>query len=366
MNKFYISLSSIRFIHEGLCSFKVLILIFLNLYFKDKHGKDIIDKIFYAGAETRNVGGPYLKIEKLQKFFPEFIWKFNIIYVLSNSPKLNKWSINLIKKRKIPLILNQNGVFYPAWYKGDYERQNLPISKIYHCADYVFWQSNFCKKASDRFLGKRLGEGEILYNSVDTKMFHPKKGTNNKIFRFLITGNIRKQNNYRIYSVLEAFQDITIHNKYVHLYIAGIVEDIEKLKAEVNKLNINEYITFLGPYSLKDAPFIYQMADAYVTMSFQDNCPTAVIEAMSSGLPILYSSSGGIPELVGKNSGIGLEVSEDWKKINVPKKQQIYIGLLEIMKKRNNMSDFARERAVKLFDIDAWIKRHKEVFEIFK
>ena len=108
------------------------------------------------------------------------------------------------------------------------------------------------------------------------------------------------------------------------------------------------------------------MADAYVTMSFQDNCPTAVIEAMSSGLPILYSSSGGIPELVGKNSGIGLEVSEDWKKINVPKKQQIYIGLLEIMKKRNNMSDFARERAVKLFDIDAWIKRHKEVFEIFK
>ena len=366
MKKFFISLSSIRFICAGLYGVKVFILIFLNLYFKDKHDKDIIYKIFYAGAETKKVGGPYLKIQKLQKFFPEFIWKFNIIYVLSNSPNLNKWSIKLIKKRKTPLILNQNGVFYPAWYKGDYERQNLPISKIYHYADYVFWQSNFSKKASDRFLGKRLGEGEILYNSVDTKMFYPKKGKNNNIFRFLITGNIRKQNNYRIYSVLDAFQEITINNKYVHLYIAGIVEDIEQLKAEVSKLNINEYITFLGPYALKDAPFIYQMADAYITMSFQDNCPTAVIEAMSSGLPILYSSSGGIPELVGNNSGIGLEVSEDWEKINVPKKQQIYMGLLEIMEKRIDMSDFARERAVKLFDINSWIKRHKEVFEIYK
>ena len=42
------------------------------------------------------------------------------------------------------------------------------------------------------------------------------------------------------------------------------------------------------------------------------------------------------------------------------------MGLLEIMEKRNDMSGFARERAVKLFDIDSWIKRHKEVFEIFK
>ena len=62
---------------------------------------------------------------------------------------------------------------------------------------------------------------------------------------------------------------------------------------------------------------------------------------------------------------LGIE-DEDWEKINVPKKQQIYMGLLEIMEKRNDMSGFARERAVKLFDIDSWIKRHKEVFEIFK
>ena len=39
---------------------------------------------------------------------------------------------------------------------------------------------------------------------------------------------------------------------------------------------------------------------------------------------------------------------------------------LKLWKRENDMSVFARDRAVKLFDIDSWIKRHKEVFEIFK
>ena len=64
------------------------------------------------------------------------------------------------------------------------------ISKIYHAADYVFWQSNFCKKSADRFLGERVGKGEVLYNAIDTKKFYPVKKNSDNIFRFLITGNI--------------------------------------------------------------------------------------------------------------------------------------------------------------------------------
>ena len=120
----------------------------------------------------------------------------------------------------------------------------------------------------------------------------------------------------------------------------------------------------MGPYSQKEAPNIYQKVNAYITMSFQDNCPSAVIEAMSCGLPILYSSSGGIPELVGKNSGIGLKVPEDWAKVNVPTKEEIYEGILQIIDNEKSMSESARKRAEKLFDINLWIKRHNEVFDL--
>ncbi len=353
----------LRFFYQKYSEIKVLLQIFLN--FSYKKDKVLIKnaQIYYAGAEIRNIGGPYLKIKKLQKFFPENKGKFNLVYALSNSPKLSTRSINILKKRKIPLILNQNGVFYPSWYSGNWQNQNLLISKIYHSADYVIWQSDFCKKSADRFLGKRFGKGEVLYNAIDTKKFYPVKKRSDNIFKFLITGNITKENNYRIYSVINVFKDIIKINKKVHLYVAGVIDDCENFNAELERLNIREFITFLGTYSQKDAPKIYQKVDAYITMSFQDNCPSAVIEAMSCGLPILYSSSGGIPELVGKDSGVGLKVSEDWEKIIVPKKQEIYEGILKIMDDQKSMSDNARDRAVELFDIEPWIKRHKEIFK---
>ena len=46
------------------------------------------------------------------------------------------------------------------------------MSVPYHAADYVFWQSEFCKTTANKFLGKRKGPGEILYNCVDTNSFY--------------------------------------------------------------------------------------------------------------------------------------------------------------------------------------------------
>lgn len=344
-------------------SLKVLAEIFLNFLLIYKKSNYIMPKLYYASAKRSDIGGPYIKIKKLDNFFPEHKFKFNIVYLLSNKPYINSLSINLIKKKKVLLVLNQNGVFYPSWYKGDWKKENLIMSKIYHASDYVLWQSKFCKKASDYFLGKRYGKGEILYNAVDTKKFSPKKNNVGNIFKLLITGNFRKQNNYRIQIVLESIKEIIKVNNYIHLYIAGYIEDKAFFLVEIERLNIKNYVTFLGKYSQKDAPLIYQKADLYITMSYQDNCPSAVLEAMSCGLPVLYSSTGGTPELVGINSGIGLEVPHDWKKIFVPSKESVVQGILKIFDERNFMSESARERAVKMFDINEWYKRHQEIFE---
>lgn len=356
----------LRLIYQRYSTLKVLIEIFLRFYLKKyKISNYKTVEIYYAGAEIGNIGGPYLKIKKLQSFFPENKREFNIIYALSNSPKLNSLSINIIKKKNIPLILNQNGIFYPSWYKGNWENQNLMISKVYHSADYVFWQSNFCKKASEIFLGERFGKGEILYNAIDTKRFFPIKKNKSKIFKILTTGNIRKQNNYRIKSLLEGVKEIVKSYENVHLYVAGIIEDINYFEKEVESLKIKKFITFLGPYTQIDAPLIYQKVDAYITMSYQDNCPSAVIEAMSSGLPILYSCSGGIPELVGKDCGIGLKVDLDWEKIHVPTKEQIVEGFFKIIENSKSMSNCSRNRAVEFFDFNYWIKRHKDIFDSY-
>ncbi len=320
-------------------------------------------KIFYGGARKGEHGGPLVKIKKLTKFFPEKRYRFNLVYLLSNNNFLSENSLKLLKRKKLPIILNQNGVFYPGWFKGNYKRRNLANSKLYHLADYVIWQSEFCKKASEKFLGERDGEGRILYNPVDTNIFFPKFDFSRSNFTFLITGNIRKENNYRINSVFDALKELLKKNNKIHLNIAGVLEDKEYLLANASKLKIIDSITFIGKYTQKEAPYIYQNADAYITLSFQDNCPSAVLEAMSSGLPIIYSESGGIPELVDKNSGIGLPVNESWNSIEIPEKKDLIKSIFEIIERKKEMSEAARTRAVNLFNIEKWVKSHEEIFE---
>ena len=45
-------------------------------------------------------------------------------------------------------------------------KKNLEMSNIYHQANFVFWQSEFCKNCANKFW-KRKGPGEVLYNCVD-------------------------------------------------------------------------------------------------------------------------------------------------------------------------------------------------------
>ena len=320
-------------------------------------------QLFYGGAIKGNRGGPSVKVKKLNLFFPEKTWHFNIMYLLSNSIYLTPSSINLLKRKKVPIVLNQNGVFYPEWYKGDWEKQNSKMSEIYHLADYVLWQSEFCKNASEKFLGRRSGSGEILYNAVDTALFKPRKESNEKRFTFLITGNIQTQSNYRILNVIYALKEIIKENKNIFLKVAGYIQDREAIISKVHQLNLENHITLLKNYTQEDAPELYKKADAYITIAYQDNCPSAVLEAMSSGLPILYSSSGGIPELVDKDSGIGLKVSKNWEKTQVPRTDDIQIGMNKIIENKKMMSEASRIRALEKFDLKNWITKHELVFE---
>ena len=80
--------------------------------------------VFYGGARSGNYGGPLVKVKRLQEHFNEHLFNYNLLYVLSNAPYLPEWSYKLIKTKNIPIVLNQNGVFYEAWYQGNWKQEN--------------------------------------------------------------------------------------------------------------------------------------------------------------------------------------------------------------------------------------------------
>ncbi len=324
-------------------------------------------KIYYGGAVSGNYGGPRVKIKRMKMFFPQYFGNFNLIYLLSNSLYVTPKFINYFKKKNIPIVLNQNGVFFPGWYLNDWKSMNSLMSFYYHRADYVFYQSKFCKKSANHFLGKRKGNGEILYNAVDTNFFKPRDSRKkNKTFTFLITGKITFDLSYRVeYSILGLNYAL---NKGLNakLIIAGKCDNktVKKNLLIAKELDLLNNIKFVGPYKQEQAVNIYQMADAYIMMKYLDPCPNSVIEALSCGLPVLYSSSGGTPELVDSKSGVGLKVKESWDEMNVtPTPKQIGEGMLKVYKKHKFFRYNARKAAIKNFDIKNWIKKHESIFE---
>jgi glycosyltransferase involved in cell wall biosynthesis len=347
----------VRKLYTILCSSLVLV----NIFFFKKNKKI---NIFYGGAYAGNFGGTLVKIQRLNKFFLNRIFNFNLLYCLSNSPYIFSSVLNFAKKRGIPVIHNQNGYFYDAWYKNKWKSRNLEMSKQHKIADYVFYQSKFCKKNSKKFLQFRDGPSEILYNSVDISKFKPnylKKKTDH--IKILMTG---VYNDHLGYSIEYAIRALHLINKNInaHLFLAGhysnfVKQRIVSISAE---LNCENKIFFLKKYNQSEAPKIYNNHDIYFYFVQNASCSNAVIEAIACGLPVVYSNSGGTPEIVGRDGGIGISCIESWKKISNLSSKEISFAVEKILKKYNFYSRNARLKACKDHNIQNWIKRHKVIF----
>lgn len=321
-------------------------------------------QVFYGGARSGNLGGPLVKVKRLQQFFPQHRYGYNLVYTLSNAPYLPAAALDWLRRRGVPLVLNQNGVFYPGWYGGDWQAQNRLMADAYHRADHVFWQSEFCRRCADQFLGVRKGAGEVLFNAIDIERFIPEETASASPFTFLVTGKIGRHLGYRLDSTMGGLAAARAAGLDARLLVAGWVEDKIAAESMAERHRVTDCVEFRGPYRQEDAPTLYRSADAYVMTKYLDPCPNTVLEAMACGLPVLYSASGGVPELVGPDAGVGLAVTEDWFRVHVPPAEAIAQGMLNVAANAKVMGAAARTRAVEYFDIRNWIQRHREVFEI--
>jgi glycosyltransferase involved in cell wall biosynthesis len=320
--------------------------------------------VHYGGARIGDVGGPLVKVKRLAEHFPETRWGYNVVYLLSNAPYLPDYALRVLKARRVPIVYNQNGVFYRAWYGGDWQGQNRRMRSAYLAADHVFFQSEFCRRTAERFIGPRHGTGEILYNAVDTGHFSPGGARAAGPFRFLVTGKIGNHLAYRLESTIEGLALARRKGLDAGLIVSGWVEDGARAAAlsTAARFGVGPHLTFTGPFTQAEAPAVYRAADAYVMTKHNDPCPNTVLEALACGLPVVYSANGGSPELVGSEAGVGLECPEDFETTLTPPAEAIATGMLAVAENRTAMSAAARRRAVERFDIAHWIARHRAVF----
>jgi glycosyltransferase involved in cell wall biosynthesis len=306
------------------------------------------------------VFGGAVKFQLLHEAFPNAPRDFNVLYLGSSSMPLEAGSlVRLARLRGASFVWNQNGVAYPGWYGGGWELVNEARARLLHAADHVFFQSAFCKLGADRFYGERRGPAEILHNPVDTRRFTPAPPRPHRPLTLLLAGN--QYQRYRLEHVRREAADARM---LVTGELSFAADDSGAVaRGLIARLGLEDAVELVGPYTQAEAPELIRRADLLLHTKYNDPCPTAVLEAMACGLPVVYSASGGTPELVGDDAGVGVAAPLDWERDHPPEPARLAAAVAEAAERLEERGAAARARAVERFDSAAWIERHREVFE---
>jgi glycosyltransferase involved in cell wall biosynthesis len=300
-------------------------------------------------------GGGLVKFQRLQEVFPNDERDFNLLYLGSNTlPPDGRLLLSLARRRRIPVVWNQDGVAYPAWHGPGWQRANIPMARGLRAAAHVFFQSAFCKESADRYLGEPRGTWEILHNPVDATAFAPAPRPDRPL-TLLLGGN--QYQRYRVEAALVTLARLD----GARLLVSGTLSDSAWTQQRMRELGVADRVELTGPYAQRDAPALIRRADILLHTKYNDPCPTIVLEAMACGLPVVYSSSGGTPELVGDGAGIGVDAPLDWAQDHPPDPDALAKAVERVAASLDDYAQAARRRAER-FDVSGWIDRHRAVF----
>jgi glycosyltransferase involved in cell wall biosynthesis len=320
-------------------------------------------RVFYGhdrvpGPGARVAGGSG-KIQKLAERFPNRPTDFSLLYLGSNYlPRDLGPLLWLARRRRIPVVVNQDGVAYPGWAGEHTGETNDLLRRPLLAADHVLYQSEFAKRSADRFLGEPDGAWEILPNAVDVDRFTPAERSPADGPILLLGGDQTQV--YRLELGLRTLERVAMRRPGAELLVTGrLVSSPEGL---IDDLGLRGRVHLLGEYTQRDAPAILQRAHVLLHTKVNDPCPTLVLEAMACGLPIVHPASGGTVELVGGEAGIGVEHGGSWERDEPPSPEALADAVEHLLDDRERYARAARARAVERFSLGPWLDRHAELF----
>jgi glycosyltransferase involved in cell wall biosynthesis len=145
----------------------------------------------------------------------------------------------------------------------------------------------------------------VVPNAVDTTVFHPMDrhpAGHGGPARLLTVSGLYEAKGYEF--LLAALARLSERGVSVHLDVVGDGDrrgDYEQLAID---LGVRPMVTFHGEKTKPEVAAFMREADLFVLASRYENNPCAVLEAQVSGLPVVATRVGGVPEIVPPESGL--------------------------------------------------------------
>jgi colanic acid/amylovoran biosynthesis glycosyltransferase len=235
-------------------------------------------------------------------------------------------------------------------------------------ADFV----TTCVAANKDFLVSLCGQQHaakihVNYHGVNLSKFKPDPNAgrfqHNQI-NILSVGNLHAPKGF-IYMIraLRILLDSGSEKPFKYT-IVGTGYEQDNLNAEIEKLNLQNYVEFKSEVSQKELVNIYNKTDIFVMPSIlhesggRDGVPNVLVEALSLGVPSVGSNISGLPEAI-KHKETGMLVEQR-------SPEQLAEAILYMVKNPQeacNMGEKAVEFVNKTFDKS---KKFEELYAIMK
>ncbi len=199
-----------------------------------------------------------------------------------------------------PLVVSLHGGDVPhhdsAKFKHPIRMLSPLIAHIWRKADRVTAVSDGLRQTAMRTAPDI--SCQTIYNGIDTDHFKPAdRVSENRTPRLLTVSRLVECKG--IHHLLMALARLKQIGQVFNLRIVGDGDHRSHLEQLRNRLGLKDRVTFTGYVPYTELPEVYQQADAFVLPSLTESFGQVFAEAMACGLPVVGTTAGGIPELVG-------------------------------------------------------------------
>jgi glycosyltransferase involved in cell wall biosynthesis len=191
------------------------------------------------------------------------------------------------------------------WFKPDeFETKNADIKLLYKHADGVIWQSEFDRTMTS-YHWDSPASGVVIKNGIEVHKRQIQNATLKELRLrheklFVCSANWHPQK--RLTDNVRLFR----HIKENFHSTAGLI--ILGTNPIIDLQSVPSDIYYPGSLSHEQCLEVFAACDWMIHLAWLDHCPNTVVEAMSQGVPVICSSTGGTKELVG---GYGLVIQEN-------------------------------------------------------
>src|SRR6202795_4057202 len=166
---------------------------------------------------------------------------------------------------------------------------------LMNSTDLFLFESAFARDTYQRTIGVPKGLVRCVFNGVTADEFDPvvKAADATDI---VYVGEFRHIKGADL--LIDAVARLHADGKRVTLTLAGDGEELETLKAQIQRLGLTETVRFIGHVK---ARYGFSKGRVLVVPSRGDSMPYVVIEAAAAGIPMVAANVGGIPEIFGSD-----------------------------------------------------------------